>query len=93
MIEEKKPELMSTKEVAFMTTQIGFSIAITATLFVGGGRWLDNYTGKFPLFTLLGIVLGLAASLYFVYQIVRPLMRKYKTDFSVLKKPTDQNQK
>ncbi len=69
-----------------MATQIGFSVAITTALFVGGGKWIDNHTGKSPLFSLLGIGLGLAVSLYFVWQIVRPLIRKHKTDFKVLKK-------
>jgi len=83
---EKKQELMTLKEVAFMATQIGFSVAIVTVLFVGGGKWLDNHTGHSPLFSLLGIALGLAASLYLVWQIVKPLMRKHKTDFKVLKK-------
>jgi F0F1-type ATP synthase assembly protein I len=88
---DKNQKLMSLKEVAFMATQIGFSVAITSVIFVCGGKYLDTYTGKSPLFTLLGIILGLAASLYLVWQIVKPLQRKYKADYKALKKQPHQD--
>jgi len=86
---DKSNKLMTSKEVAFMATQIGFSVAITTVIFVWGGKYLDNITGKSPLFTLLGIFLGLVASLYLVWQIVKPLQRKYKADYKALKKNPD----
>lgn len=84
--DDKKGGMIPLKEVAFMATQIGFSVAITCVIFVGGGKYLDNYTGKSPLFTLLGIILGLAAAIYLVWQIVKPLQKQYKADYKVLKK-------
>ena len=81
--------LMSLKEVAYMATQIGVSVAVTCVIFVAGGKYLDNYTHKSPLFTLLGILIGLVVSMYLVWQIVKPLQHKYKTDFKILKKETD----
>ena len=90
---EKKSNLMSMKEVAYMATQIGFSVSITTVLFVGGGKYLDDRLGKAPLFTLLGIAIGLIASLYLVWQIVKPLLKKHKTDFKVLKKQEEKSDK
>ena len=84
---EEKPKKgpMGLKEVAYMSTQIGFSVAITTVLFVGGGRYLDIYLNTSPLFTLLGIVLGLAGALWLVWQIVKPLQAKYKTNWKSVK--------
>ena len=86
---DKDQKLMSLKEVAYMATQIGASVAVTCVIFVVGGKYLDNQTGKSPLFTLLGIAVGLVASMYLVWQIVKPLLRKHKTNFKVLKKHTE----
>jgi hypothetical protein len=82
----KKSGLITPKEVAILSTQVGFSVAITTVVFVGGGKYLDNLTKMSPLFTLLGIVLGLAGALYTVWQIVKPLQRKYKPDYKALGK-------
>ena len=82
----KSAGLMSIKEVAFLSTQIGISVSLTTVLFVGGGKYLDNISGLSPLFTLLGIILGLGISLYLVWKLVKPLMIKHKTNFAVLKK-------
>mgnify|MGYP001604541109 CR=1 FL=1 len=80
------------KEVAYLSTQIGFSVAITTVIFVVGGRYLDDMFHTNPLFTLLGIVLGLAGSLGLVWQIVRPFQKKYQPDWKSLKK-TDKTEK
>jgi hypothetical protein len=87
--DDQKQNLMSLKEVAYMATQIGASVAVTCVIFVVGGKYLDNHTGYSPLFTLLGIAIGLVASMYLVWQIVKPLLRKHKTDFKALKKQPD----
>ena len=87
--DDKKQNLMTLKEVAYMATQIGVSVSVTCVIFVVGGKYLDNHTGKSPLFTLLGIAIGLVAAMYLVWQIVKPLQRKYKTDFKALKKQPD----
>jgi hypothetical protein len=75
-IRVKQNSTMTTKAVIAMALQVGFSTAFTATLFIGGGVWIDRHYGVSPLFTLSGIVLGLAASMYLVWQIVKPLQRK-----------------
>ena len=56
-----------------MALQVGFSTALSATLFILGGLWLDRRFGTIPLFTLIGSALGLIVALYLVWQIVRPL--------------------
>jgi Putative F0F1-ATPase subunit Ca2+/Mg2+ transporter len=66
---------MTTKAVIAMALQVGFSTAFSATFFILSGLWLDQKLGKMPLFTITGAILGLASSLYLVWQIVKPLQK------------------
>lgn len=66
---------MTLRAVVAMSLQVGFSTAICATLSIMGGLWLDQRFNSSPLFILVGAVLGLASSLYIVWQIVKPLQR------------------
>jgi F0F1-type ATP synthase assembly protein I len=66
---------LTTKAVIAMALQVGFSTAITATLSIIGGIWLDRYYGLSPICTLSGVALGLIASLTLVWQIVKPLQK------------------
>jgi F0F1-type ATP synthase assembly protein I len=43
---------------------IGWYFALCIALGIGGGVWLDDRFGISPLFTLLGLSLGLAAAFY-----------------------------
>lgn len=45
---------------------------------VGGvllGLWVDEKTGLLPLFTLLGLLLGLVLAFYGMYRMVLPLIQ------------------
>jgi F0F1-type ATP synthase assembly protein I len=42
----------------------GFQLAVTVTAMVFLGRWLDNITGKEPIFILIFSFLGVGAGLY-----------------------------
>lgn len=66
---------MKTRAVVAMALQIGISTALSATLFILGGLWLDRRLGTIPLFSLIGAGLGLTVALYLVWQIVRPLQK------------------
>jgi ATP synthase protein I len=49
---------------------IGWYFAICVILGVVIGRWLDDWVGTSPLFTLIGTFLGLAAALYGGYRML-----------------------
>jgi F0F1-type ATP synthase assembly protein I len=53
---------------------IGWVVGLSIAGGVVGGLWLDRRVGTVPLFTLLGLLLGLVVALYSVYRMVRPLM-------------------
>jgi ATP synthase protein I len=42
----------------------GFQFAFAILLFLGGGVLLDRWLGTRPVFTLLGVAIGLGAGLY-----------------------------
>ena len=42
----------------------GFQFAFAILLFLGGGHLADRWLGTRPLFTLLGLAVGLAAGFY-----------------------------
>jgi len=48
---------------------IGCSIVVTIILCIGGGIAIDRWTDRSPLFTLIGVGLGLAASGYQLYEL------------------------
>lgn len=78
---DKKPSNseLKLKEVAFMSLQVGFVVAITAVLFVLAGKWIDTKLGTHPIGVLLGIFLGFVVALFIVWQIVKPIWTSLNT--------------
>lgn len=48
---------------------LGFSVVATLILFIGGGLWLDRWQDTVPVFTLIGVALGLVAAGYQLYEL------------------------
>lgn len=71
----KETPFLTSKEVALMSLQIGFSVAFSTVFFILGGRYLDHRFDTSPVFIILGGILGLAASLGLVWKIVQPLQQ------------------
>lgn len=74
--ESKESKMIPNKEVAFMSLQIGFSVAFVTVFFILVGRWLDQHYDKSPLFIIIGALVGLTVALYLVWQIVKSLQEK-----------------
>ena len=49
---------------------IGWYFAFCIALGIGGGVWLDNRVGISPLFTLIGLCLGLLAAFFGGYRML-----------------------
>jgi F0F1-type ATP synthase assembly protein I len=54
---------------------LGWYIATSIVLGVGGGLLLDGWLGTVPLFTLLGVLVGSVVAFYGMYRMVLPLTR------------------
>ncbi len=59
---------------------IGWYIGLCVAGGILGGIWVDNKLGTSILFTLVGIVLGLAVALYGTYRMISPLLKEGRGD-------------
>jgi len=62
-------------EAALRFIGVGWFIAISILLGVGGGLWLDTKFGTRPILVIVGLIFGLLVALYGVYRMLLPLMR------------------
>lgn len=53
-----------------LATTLGFGIAVSLAVLVGGGVWLDIRLNSAPLWTIIGLALGLIAAGYQLYELV-----------------------
>lgn len=53
-----------------LASTLGFGIAVSLAVLVGGGVWLDTKMDSAPLWSLVGLVLGLIAAGYQLYELV-----------------------
>ena len=55
---------------------LGLRLGISVILGLGGGLLLDAWLSTSPIFTLIGMVLGIAAAMYTIWDVARDAMRK-----------------
>jgi ATP synthase protein I len=47
---------------------LGFQLVAAILLFLYGGQWVDRRLGTDPIFLLLGVFIGAAATIYSMYR-------------------------
>ena len=55
---------------------LGFRLGLSVVIGVVGGVLLDNWLGTRPIFTLLGVVVGIGAAMYSIWDVARTEMRR-----------------
>ena len=55
---------------------IGIRMGVSVAIGLGGGILLDNWLGTRPIFILIGMVLGIAAAMYTLWDVARDAMRR-----------------
>lgn len=55
---------------------IGIRMGVSVGIGLGAGLLLDNWLGTRPIFTLIGMVLGIAAAFYTLWDVARDAMRR-----------------
>ena len=55
---------------------LGLRLGISVILGLGGGLLLDNWLSTSPIFTLVGMVLGIGAAMYTIWHVARDSMRR-----------------
>jgi F0F1-type ATP synthase assembly protein I len=53
---------------------LGFRLGLSVVIGVGAGVLLDNWLGTKPIFTLLGVVVGIGAAMYSIWEVARDAM-------------------
>lgn len=70
-MEDQKPKTSGVLQAMAVTTMIGAEMAITVTLGFYGGRLLDRHFGTDPWIMVAGILLGVAAGIWGIINIVK----------------------
>jgi ATP synthase protein I len=55
---------------------IGIRMGVSVAIGLGGGLLLDNWLGTRPIFILVGMVLGIAAAMYTLWDVAHDAMRR-----------------
>ena len=64
------PEQQDMRAVG-VATGLGCSIVAALVLCIGGGVWLDSRFGTSPLWTLIGVALGLIVAAYQLWELTK----------------------
>jgi ATP synthase protein I len=73
-----RDEPPSQKQTAKMgiAFDLGIRLGVSVILGLGGGLLLDNWLHTSPIFTLIGMVLGIGAAMYTIWDVAHDAMRK-----------------
>lgn len=71
MAEGPTPEQRAQLSAAGVAAGLGCSIVTTIVVMIGGGILLDRVLDTSPVLTLVGVGLGLAASIYQLYELAQ----------------------
>jgi F0F1-type ATP synthase assembly protein I len=55
---------------------LGIRLGISVVLGLGLGLLADNWLGTLPLLTLIGVVVGVGAAMYTIWDVARGAMRR-----------------
>ena len=55
---------------------LGLRLGISVILGLGGGLLLDGWLHTSPIFTLIGMVFGIGAAMYTIWDVARDAMRR-----------------
>jgi F0F1-type ATP synthase assembly protein I len=55
---------------------LGIRLGVSVAIGLGGGLLLDNWLGTRPIFTLIGMVLGIGAAMVTIWNVARDAMRR-----------------
>ena len=55
---------------------LGIRLGVSVAIGLGGGLLLDNWLRTTPIFTLIGMVLGIGAAMVTIWNVARDAMRR-----------------
>jgi F0F1-type ATP synthase assembly protein I len=54
---------------------LGIRLGVSVAIGLGGGLLLDNWLNTIPIFTLIGMVLGIGAAMVTIWNVARDAMK------------------
>lgn len=79
MHDEDRPEAdesAGTSKNIGIAFDLGLRLGIAVILGLGGGLLLDSWLHTSPIFTLVGMLLGIGAAMYTIWDVARDAMRR-----------------
>lgn len=73
---EERPRQAQRPQNWGLLLDLGFRLGLSVVIGVVGGVLLDNWLGTKPIFTLLGVVVGIGAAMYSIWDVARTEMRR-----------------
>jgi len=80
MAKNRTGPTITTFQALAVASQFGITLAVSVVLGFFAGQWLDDHLNTRPLFTLIGVLLGLVAAVLNTVRLYRALMRKTGVD-------------
>jgi ATP synthase protein I len=72
----RRPEPAEAKPNWGLAFDLGLRLGVSILIGLGGGLVVDNWLHTSPLFTLIGMVLGIGAAMVTIWNVARAAMRK-----------------
>jgi F0F1-type ATP synthase assembly protein I len=73
---------VTTFQALAVASQFGITLAVSVVLGFFAGQWLDEHLNTAIIFTLIGVLLGLVASVSNTVRLYRALLRRVQADSS-----------
>jgi F0F1-type ATP synthase assembly protein I len=73
---EERPRPVQRPQNWGLLIDLGFRLGLSVVIGVVGGVLLDNWLGTRPIFTLLGVAVGIGAAMYSIWDVARTEMRR-----------------
>jgi len=72
--EERPKEVRPTQNWG-LVLDLGMRLGLSVVIGIGAGVLLDNWAHTSPLFTLIGVVVGVGAAMYSIWEVARNEMK------------------
>ncbi|MCV0402102.1 MAG: AtpZ/AtpI family protein [Chloroflexi bacterium] len=72
---EKRPGPAQPVQNWGLVLDLGMRLGLSVVIGIGAGVLLDNWAGTSPLFTLIGVVVGIGAAMYSIWDVARDGMK------------------
>lgn len=74
---EKRPGRTRSPQNWGVAMDLGLRLGLSVVIGVVGGVLVDNWLGTSPIFTLIGVAVGIGAAMYSIWDVARDEMKPH----------------